>query len=68
MVLVANAPVMAATSYDETSLHLLAMKVLLIAYVGERNASPLVCSGLLGGGAYSGNCPLVLTLHIIISW
>ena len=42
---------------------MLAKKVLLIFAAADRLNSPVVLSGLLGGGAYRNNRPLVLLLH-----
>ncbi len=45
---------------------MLAKKVLLIFAAADRLNSPVVLSGLLGGGAYRNNRPLVLLLHLLL--
>jgi len=46
---------------------MLARKVSLIFEVAEELRSPCIFSGLLGGGAFRGNRPLVLALHMLLS-
>merc|ERR1712117_388832 len=41
-------------------------KVLLIFEVADRLDSPMILSGLLGGGAFRNNRPLVLLLHLLL--
>ena len=53
-------------SYSKPELDMLTQKVLLIFEAAKALGSPLVLSGLLGGGAYRGNRPLVLALHLLL--
>jgi len=50
-------------SYEPPKLHMLAKKVTLIFAAAAELDSPMIFSGLLGGGAFRGNRPLVLLLH-----
>merc|ERR1712113_1077649 len=52
--------------YDKKTLGMLAIKVLLIFEVAEQLDSPYILSGLLGGGAFRNNRPLVLLLHLLL--
>ena len=45
---------------------MLAKKVTLIYAAASHLKAPLICSGLLGGGAFRGNRPLVLLLHLLL--
>jgi hypothetical protein len=47
-------------TYSRQSLSYLVKKVLLIFCVAAHRRSPLILSGLLGGGAFRNNWPLVL--------
>ena len=62
-----NAPHMGRRQrYDQSQLHMLAKKVTLIYAAASHLKAPLICSGLLGGGAFRGNRPLVLLLHLLL--
>ena len=45
---------------------MLAAKILIIFAAAEQLHSPKIFSGLLGGGAYRNNLPLVLLLHLLL--
>ena len=53
-------------NYGVASMQMLVKKVLLIYEVARRQKSPMIYSGLLGGGAFRGNRPLILALHMIL--
>lgn len=53
-------------TYSEEALLMLAEKISLIFGVAAELQSPVVFSGLLGGGAFRGNRPLVLALHAML--
>jgi len=53
-------------TYPKEALLMLAQKVSLIFHVAEELKSPCILSGLLGGGAFRGNRPLVLSLHMLL--
>lgn len=65
-ILAVDAPVMRHKPYCQRSLHMLAKKVSLVYEVAKQSGSPLILSGLLGGGAFRGNRPLVLALHMLM--
>ena len=64
-ILAVNAPHM-KKGYDETSMYMLARKIYLIFEVAKKLRSPIIYSGLLGGGAFRGSRPLVLLLHLLL--
>ena len=53
-------------SYDDCSVRMLARKILLIFGVAQTLGSSKVFTGLLGGGAFRGNRPLILLLHLLL--
>lgn len=65
-ILAVDAPHMRWDGYTKDSLGWLAKKVLLIFEVAEQLDSPVILSGLLGGGAFRNNRPLVLLLHLLL--
>jgi len=66
-ILAVDAPMMGQSgAYGKQAMSMLAKKVFLIFYTAEALRSPLILSGLLGGGAFRGNRPLVLLLHMLI--
>jgi len=66
-VIAVNAPVMShRVTYSLEDLQMLAMKTHLIFEVARELDSPEVFSGLLGGGAFRGNRPLILLLHLLL--
>jgi len=66
-ILAVDAPVMSQlVTYSRQSLSYLVKKVLLIFCVAAHRRSPLILSGLLGGGAFRNNWPLVLLLHLAL--
>merc|ERR1712154_357334 len=68
-VLAVDAPVMHRgrhATYREGELHMLTKKVLLIFSVAKSLQSPAITSGLLGGGAFRNNRPLILLLHMLL--
>ena len=66
-ILAVDAPVMRqVVTYSRQSLSYLVKKVLLIFGVAAHRRSPLILSGLLGGGAFRNNRPLVLLLHLLL--
>ena len=67
VVLAANAPNFnnRPKKYTKVALDMLIRKVHLIFMVAREKRSPMVLSGLLGGGAYRGNRPLVICLHML---
>jgi hypothetical protein len=52
--------------YSKNALQMLAAKVILIFVAAQQLQSPLIFSGLLGGGAFRNNRPLVLLLHLLL--
>ena len=64
-VIAVNAPVV-WMRYNPASLQMLACKIALIYAAAHRLHSPLIYTGLLGGGAYRNNRPLVLLLHLLL--
>ena len=64
-ILAVDAPHMRGGTYSYSSLGMLARKVLLIFEVAEQKQSPAILTGLLGGGAFRNNRPLVLLLHLL---
>ena len=66
VVLAANAPRIHASCYVRDDVQLLAAKILLLFYSARALHCPELCSGLLGGGAFRGNRPLVLLLHMLV--
>ena len=66
VVLAADAPRVRSASCGREDVQLLATKILLLFYAAHTMGCPSLSSGLLGGGAYRGNRPLVLVLHMII--
>ena len=66
VVLAADAPRIRSTTCGHEDVQLLATKVLLLFYAAHTMGCPSLSSGLLGGGAYRGNRPLVLVLHMVI--
>lgn len=66
-ILAVDAPVMRGCGgYNEQQLQMLAKKIFLIFQVAEMLKCPRILSGLLGGGAFRGNRPLVLLLHLLL--
>lgn len=61
-----DAPVMRGKQYRQDTLRMLATKVLLIFAAAESLQSPQIFSGLLGGGAFRNNRPLVLLMHLLL--
>merc|ERR1712000_782570 len=62
-----DAPVMKRhQTYGQSELHMLAKKVTLIFAAAAELEAPLIFSGLLGGGAFQGNRPLVLLMHLLL--
>eukprot|EP00931_Biecheleriopsis_adriatica_P047475 TRINITY_DN27373_c0_g1_i1.p1 TRINITY_DN27373_c0_g1~~TRINITY_DN27373_c0_g1_i1.p1 ORF type:complete len:483 (-),score=74.66 TRINITY_DN27373_c0_g1_i1:110-1558(-) len=62
-----DAPVMRGQqSYQQWSLHMLAKKLTLAFAVASELEAPLILSGLLGGGAFRGNRPLILLLRLLL--
>ena len=59
-VLAVNAPVMGRGNYTDENLTMLARKIALITDVSDQLGSPSIFTGLLGGGAFGGNRPLIL--------
>lgn len=53
-------------TYDRESIEMLARKVFLIFQAARISRCPLILSGLLGGGAFRNNRPLVLLLHLLL--
>ena len=66
VVLAADAPRVRSACCDREDVQFLATKILLLFYAARTLGCPSISSGLLGGGAYRGNRPLVLVLHMII--
>ena len=66
VVLAANAPHIRTEWYVRDDVQLLAAKILLLFYSARAFNCPELCSGLLGGGAFRGNRPLVLLLHMLV--
>ena len=64
-VIAVNAPVV-WRRYNAASLQMLACKIALIYTAASRLHSPLIYTGLLGGGAFRNNRPLVLLLHLLL--
>merc|ERR1712217_576235 len=64
-ILAVDAPKM-RSKYCIDTLRMLAAKVLLIFVAADRLHSPQIFSGLLGGGAFRNNRPLVLLLHLLL--
>jgi len=64
-ILAVDAPKM-RSSYRQDDLQMLAAKVLLVFAAAERLCSPQIFSGLLGGGAFRNNRPLILLLHLLL--
>ena len=64
-VIAVNAPVV-NRRYDAASLQMLACKIALIYAAAVRLHSPVIYTGLLGGGAFRNNRPLVLLLHLLL--
>lgn len=68
-ILAVDAPVMGGQATYENQkqpLEMLARKVMLIFEVAAELQSPVVLTGLLGGGAFRNNRPLVLLLHLLL--
>ena len=66
-ILAVDAPRMGRSrGYDRWSLEMLAKKVLLIFEIARELQSPTILTGLLGGGAFRNNRPLVLLLHLLL--
>merc|ERR1719330_2309876 len=65
-ILAVDAPEMAhyRGGYSKQAFLMLATKVMLIFKVAQALNSPEILSGLLGGGAFRNNRPLVLLLHL----
>ena len=62
-----DAPNMARQfSYAWSTLGMLSQKVALIFGAGATLRAPMIYSGLLGGGAFRNNRPLVLLLHLLL--
>jgi tRNA A37 N6-isopentenylltransferase MiaA len=55
-----------ARTYTRRQLEWLTRKILLIFSVAEDLQSPRILSGLLGGGAFRNNRPLILLLHLLL--
>ena len=64
-VIAVNAPVV-WRRYNAASLQMLACKIALIYTAATRLHSPGIYTGLLGGGAFRNNRPLVLLLHLLL--
>ena len=64
-VIAVNAPVV-WRRYNAASLQMLACKIALIYAAATRLHSPLIFTGLLGGGAFRNNRPLILLLHLLL--
>jgi hypothetical protein len=64
-ILAVDAPSMHA-AYCSDDLQMLAAKILIIFAAAEQLNSPQIFSGLLGGGAFRNNRPLVLLLHLLL--
>ena len=54
------------TAYDTCTLLMLTQKILLMYALAKERGSPVVFTGLLGGGAFRNNRPLVLLLHLLL--
>lgn len=66
-VIAVDAPVMRGIGpYDLQALQTLAKKTFLVFKVARRLSAPCIFSGLLGGGAFRGNRPLILLLHMLL--
>ena len=66
-ILAVDAPVMSDKDfYDEEAVMMLAKKTWLVMEVAQQLRVPRIFSGLLGGGAFRGNRPLVLLLHLLL--
>ena len=52
--------------YNPASLQMLACKIALVYSAAQRLHSPLLYTGLLGGGAFRNNRPLILLLHLLL--
>jgi len=66
-ILAVDAPVMRhQQTYRRPELYMLAKKITLIYAAASGLQAPLIFSGLLGGGAFRGNRPLVLLLHLLL--
>jgi len=64
-ILAVDAPSM-HSAYYANALQMLAAKIMIIFAAAEQLHSPRIFSGLLGGGAYRNNRPLVLLLHLLL--
>ena len=64
-VIAVNAPVV-HRRYDAASLQMLACKIALVYAAAIKLHSPVIFTGLLGGGAFRNNRPLVLLLHLLL--
>jgi hypothetical protein len=66
-ILAIDAPMMRhAESYKSQHVEWLARKISFIMSVAHELQSPRIFSGLLGGGAFRNNRPLVLLLHLLL--
>ena len=66
-IIAVDAPMMKwKKEYNDADLKMLAKKTILIYEVARHLKAPLVCSDLLGGGAYRGHRPLTLLLHLVL--
>mmetsp|Transcript_118163 Transcript_118163/g.220950 ORF Transcript_118163/g.220950 Transcript_118163/m.220950 type:complete len:537 (-) Transcript_118163:136-1746(-) len=66
-ILALDAPVMRRhKTYSKDTLEMLAKKILLMYAVADNLQSPQIFTGLLGGGAFRNNRPLVLLLHLLL--
>merc|ERR1719343_976165 len=66
-ILAVDAPVMRhLRTYGKSELGMLAQKITLIYAAATELSAPMIFSGLLGGGAFRGNRPLVLLLHLLL--
>ena len=64
-VIAVNAPVV-WQHYNAASLQMLACKIALVYVAATRLRSPVIYTGLLGGGAFRNNRPLILLLHLLL--
>ena len=66
-ILAVDAPVMRDDNfYEGKAVMMLAKKTWLVMEIAQQLRAPRIFSGLLGGGAFRGNRPLVLLLHLLL--
>ena len=55
-----------AKTYTKASLEQLFKKIFLVYAQAGKMSTPMIYTGLLGGGAYRGNRPLALAIHLML--